>query len=180
MENTTDPTASPAAIRADLVLSDIEDCVLGLDHVALAVIDLEQSVEWYKRVLGFKVLEERTTQGAHTAMRSVVMSSGKAVVVLLQGTTPQSQICRFIESFGAGVHHVALTVRSLDEVMARVSAANVVADTPMLTDEGLRQVFLQRDSQSGVRVELIERSGVTFSDTSVEELFRSFEAKELY
>ena len=55
-----------------------------------------------------------------------------------------------------------------------------MAETPVIEDSGIRQVFLRREPGSGVRVELIERNGGDFSDQSVNQLFLAFEQGDLY
>jgi methylmalonyl-CoA/ethylmalonyl-CoA epimerase len=162
------------------VLDGIRDCITGIDHVAIAVERLEDAIDWYTQKLGFRMIERRITHGKRTSMLSAVLTAGGAVVVLIQGTSPDSQVSRFIEEFGTGVQHVAFSVTDLDVAMERVSSAGGALDTPMIVDDGIRQAFLRRDSGSGVRVELIERRGGDFSDGSVEELFRAFEYKGLY
>lgn len=152
--------------------------VLSIDHVAIAVIDLEQTARWYQDVLGFEIIEKRFTEGNHTAMNSVVLKSGSAVLVLIQGTTPDSQVNRFIAKFGPGVQHLALAVDDIDAAIAQAGNDNLEIEP--IESEGLRQVFLKRDPVSGVRIELIERRGGTFSDDSVRRLFRAFEHKDVF
>jgi methylmalonyl-CoA/ethylmalonyl-CoA epimerase len=161
-------------------LEGLEDQVTGIDHVAVAVTDLEDAINWYTGKLGFRLLERRATVGAHTSMISAVVVAGAAVVVLIQGTSPESQVSRFIENFGPGVQHIALSVRDIADSIGRVIAAGGAADSPMISDTGIRQYFLRRDTGSGVRIELIERRGGDFSDASVEQLFRAFESKNLF
>jgi methylmalonyl-CoA/ethylmalonyl-CoA epimerase len=156
------------------------DCIAGIDHIAVAVTVIDDAIDWYTGKLGFRLVERRHTRGERTSMLSAVVVAGSAVVVLVQGTSPESQVSRFIEHFGPGVQHAAFLVRDMDEAVERVVGAGGVADTSVLSDVGIRQVFLRRDPGSGVRVELIERSGGDFSDASVERLFRAFEADDLY
>jgi methylmalonyl-CoA/ethylmalonyl-CoA epimerase len=165
---------------SDESIDPVRSLIVSVDHIAVAVADLETAIDWYRLNLGFRLVEKRTTQGRSTAMVSAVMMAGAAVVVLIQGTTPESQVSRFIEHFGAGVQHVAFAVDDMDRAMERLEKSGGKSDTPVLVDEGIRQVFLRRDPGSGVRVELIERRGGKFSDNSVERLFREFEGKELY
>jgi catechol 2,3-dioxygenase-like lactoylglutathione lyase family enzyme len=161
-------------------LANLSDCIIGIDHVAIAVENLEEAVVWYTGKLGFRIVERRLTRGERTSMLSAVMMAGRAVVVLVQGTSPESQVSRFVEEFGPGVQHLALRVVDLDLAMKRVAAADGASDTPVMVDDGIRQAFLRRDPGSGVRVEIIERSGGDFSDQSVERLFRAFESRGLY
>jgi len=154
--------------------------ILGVDHVAIAVRDLERAVDWYTSNFGFQILERRLTRGERTAMRSAVLKAGNAFLVLLEGTTSESQVAKFIQRFGCGVQHMALQVKDLGAALQQLSVRGTGVDTPIITDEGIRQVFLHRDERSGVRLELIERKGGTFTDQSVEQLFRTFEANDFY
>ena len=87
----------------------------GIDHVAIAVPDLETSIEFYSKVLGFELVERRRTEGTATAMVSAVMKAGPLTFVLIQGTSPQSQVSRFIEHYGPGVQHIAISVENIEE-----------------------------------------------------------------
>jgi methylmalonyl-CoA/ethylmalonyl-CoA epimerase len=174
--------ARPAAARPqeEGAPAHASDCIIGIDHIAVAVPNLVEAVTWYTRTLGFRLVEERRTHGVSTSMVSAVLVAGSAVVVLVQGGCPKSQVSRFIEHFGPGVQHVAFATRDMDAALARLHAAGGKADTSIIEDVGIRQVFLHRDHRSSVRAELIERRGGTFSDHSVQQLFRTFEANDLY
>lgn len=152
----------------------------NIDHVAIAVTDLDAAVRWYCDNLGFVEMERRVTHGETTAMISAVVKSGSAVVVLVQGTSPNSQVSRFIEEFGPGVQHLAFSVPSLDSVLERLRGGGAAADIDVVEGEGIRQVFLRRDPGSAVRVELIERNGGQFNDRSISTMFRAFEDRGLY
>ena len=161
-------------------LGYIEDLVENIDHVAVAVENIDEAIRWYSDGLGFRLVERRMTRGDSTAMVSAVMRSRGALVILVQGLTPESQVSRFIEHFGPGVQHIALAVTDIDNAVARLRAAGGDTDVEMIEEPGIRQSFLRRDSRTGVRVELIERSGGSFTDRSVERLFRALESQDLY
>jgi methylmalonyl-CoA epimerase len=152
----------------------------AIDHVAIAVADLEEAIRWYRDGLGFQLVERRTTHGETTSMVSAVMSSGGAIIVLVQGCEESSQVSRFIQNFRAGVQHLAVSVPDLDAALKQLAKVGGTADVDIIEGAGVRQVFLRRDEGSGVRIELIERRGGTFNDASVEMLFRAFESKNLY
>src|SRR5271165_1500136 len=115
----------------------------SIDHVAIAVTDLDEAVRWYCENLGFVEVERRLTQGNTTAMMSAVMKSGAAVVVLLQGTSPDSQVSKFVEKFGPGVQHLAFSVTNLDSALERLQQRGAAADIDIVEGVGIRQVFLR-------------------------------------
>jgi methylmalonyl-CoA epimerase len=157
----------------------LSELILHVDHIAIAVKDIDVSVRWYSTALGFTLVNRHVTHGEHTSMLYAVMQAGQSVLVLLQGTSPESQVSRFIAEFGSGVHHIAFAVADLDAAIVRAEESGSVPDTPVVSDEGVRQVFLRRDPASGIRVELVERRGGSFTEKNVEHLFRAMEAKGL-
>lgn len=169
-----------ATIKKDrgVGVASLSDLVVRVDHIAIAVKDLSAATKWYEH-FGFIVLERRSTEGLHTGMHSAILQAGSVVVVLIQGTSPESQVSKFITHFGPGVQHIALEITDLEEALERVSQAGGKVDA-QAQDTGIRQAFLQRDPGSGVRVELIERRGGHFTDHSVRQLFLAFEQEDLY
>jgi hypothetical protein len=129
--------------------------------------------------LGFELEERELVHGEKTAMKVAVMSSGSARIVLVEGTEPDSQVRLFIEEKGEGVSHVALAVSSLDEALRRVEATTRPA-LPEVREAGMRQAFLQQDPESGVRIELIERTEGKFSERSLREMFVVLEERNLF
>lgn len=157
----------------------LHDQIVGIDHVAVAVADLDQAVHWYQATLGFVLAEKRVTEGEHSAMVSAVMRAGGATVVLVQGLSENSQVSQFINRYGAGVHHIAFAVKDIDTAIQLAANAGV-PDTPVISVDGVRQVYLSRNEATGVRVELIESGNGVFSDSSIKQLYRALEEKNLY
>lgn len=152
----------------------------NVDHIAIAVHDLEESIELYSKVLGFQLHERRRTEGRVTAMVSAVMKAGEVTVVLLQGTSPESQVSKFIEHYGPGVQHIAISVEDLPKMVEDLKGAGLEFDTNVISSPGLRQIFTHRDKGSGMMFEFIERLGGDFSDESVKNLFEQLEAKDSF
>ena len=152
----------------------------SVDHIAVAVDDLEQSIEFYSTVLGFQLHERRRTEGKVTAMVSAVMKAGPITVVLLQGTSPESQVSKYVEHYVPGVQHIAIGVENLPEMAEDLKKAGLEFDTNVISSPGLRQIFSKRDPGSGMMYEFIERMGGDFSDESVKSLFEQLEAKDSY
>jgi methylmalonyl-CoA/ethylmalonyl-CoA epimerase len=150
----------------------------GIDHVAIAVRDLNDALPWYTDVLGFVVIERRTTEGTSSGMLSAVIQNGPLHFVLLQGTNEQSQVSRYIEQYGPGVQHIALKVTNIEAAVDALKVAGMPFATSVIGNGALRQAFTGRDHDSGIMIELIERNTDGFTDSNVSELFRQLEAKD--
>lgn len=155
--------------------------ILGIDHIAVAVPHLSLAIEWATHRLGGKVIESRETQGRFSGMKSAVVKLGGLVLVLVQGTSRESQVSQFVEKHGAGVQHIALRVRNLASAIADLEAQELPFSTPRLDSEGLSQRFSVRDPDTGLMIELVERRNYEgFSDENVQKLFSALEQQKLY
>lgn len=153
----------------------------SIDHVAIAVRDLEEAIAWYRDVLGFELVERRETKGKVTAMVSAVMKAGDVTFVLLQGTSQESQVSRYVETYGPGIQHLAVEVDDLDQVVEKLEASGIEFDTSIIRGNGLKQIFTRREEVSGMMFEIIERVGETgFSDQSVQQLFEELEENDRF
>ncbi len=147
----------------------------AIDHLAIAVHDLEPSIEWYSKVLGFAVVERRVTEGTSTGMLSAVLQAGALTIVLLQGTGPESQVTRFVNRYGPGVQHVAVLVEDAAAAVNDLIAAGLEFETPVVGNAGLKQAFSRRDVNSGLMLEIIERTVDGFAEQNVSDLFNALE-----
>jgi 4-hydroxyphenylpyruvate dioxygenase-like putative hemolysin len=144
--------------------------------------DLEAAIVFYKEQLGFELIQQRVTTGDKTSMISAVLKAGAIIVVLVQGTTPESQVNRFIANYSAGVQHVAIEVRDLEKTREELAASGVRFATGLIEGNGIRQVFTARDRASGMMLEFIERdtNDGDFTDESVQQLFEQLERNDAY
>ena len=104
--------------------------VIGIDHLALAVPDLQRAVEWTQNLLGCTVIETRETTSKHSGMISAVVRLGGLNLVLVQGTGTNSQVTQFIEKHGPGVQYVALRVNDIDQAIAALTERGMAFSTP--------------------------------------------------
>jgi len=164
------------------IASVLAEKTIRVDHVAVAVPDLEAAVAFYRDVLGFEVKERRETTGVFTGMVSAVVDAGPWILVLVQGTSADSQVSQYVSHYGAGVQHVALQVEDLPTVVERLQEAGLEFDTNIIQGTGIRQAFTHRDPASGMMYELIERQSEDghFTDESVADLFRQLEEKNAF
>jgi methylmalonyl-CoA/ethylmalonyl-CoA epimerase len=126
----------------------------SLATITIAVHDLREAVHFYTKVLGFELTKRRCGNGT----RSAVLSAGPLSVVLVEGTDPESYFSRFISEFGPGVEHLTVGVYSLAGLAEALKAAGMTFN-PVIHSPGLRLLFTSRHACSGMRFELIERTG---------------------
>src|SRR3569623_188517 len=153
-----------------------------LDHVAIAVKDLEAAIAFYHDTLGMELRQRRRIDGKTTGMISAELGSGEFSIVLVQGTDDASQVTRYIDEYGPGAQHVAIEVDSVADVARELGERGVEFETSVIVGPGLTQVFAKRDAASGVMLEFIERTANdgSFHEDSVRSLFEQLEKSEAY
>ncbi|NGO90586.1 MAG: glyoxalase [Halomonas sp.] len=141
-----------------------------IDHVAIAVLDLEQAIGYYS-MIGFSLIDRMTTTGARSAMNSAVMEAGPIKFVLLEGADENSQITRFINEYGPGPQHIAIEVDNVEGVCKELESEGLTFSTQIIKGSDLIQRFTVRCPNSGVMIEFIERNEEEgFSEKNVEDL----------
>lgn len=128
-----------------------------LDHVGVAVRDLESSLQFFRDVLGLDVGPPESVASQH--VRVAHIDTGAAQVELLEATSANTAIARFIEKRGPGLHHITLRVDDLDQALAHLKTRNVllVDEQPRPGAGGSRIAFIHPSSAHGVLVELKQR-----------------------
>ena len=123
-------------------------------HIGIAVRGLDDSVSFYRDVLGLADVPLADSDGA----KIVGLAAGPSLVELLEAESPESPIGKFVAKRGQGIHHICFAVDDLDATLARCRAHGVrlIDETPRLGAEGKRIAFLHPASTSGVLVELTE------------------------
>ena len=127
-----------------------------VDHIALAVSDLEAAIEFYTEVWGLplahrEVVEE---QGVEEAMFAI----GESYIQLLAPLGPDTSVGRYIEKKGEGLHHIAYRVSDINGELDRLKAAGVslIDETPRRGSRNTRIAFVHPKGNRGVLVELVE------------------------
>lgn len=125
-----------------------------LDHVGIAVSDLQASLAFFKDVLGLHV--ESAEEIASQRVRATFLETGQSTLEMLESTAPDSAIARFIEKRGAGLHHIALRVDDIDAALAHLRARGVrlIDDKPRPGAEKALVAFIHPSAAHGVLVEL--------------------------
>jgi len=124
-----------------------------VDHIGIAVKSLEESIPLYEKALGLKFLktEEIESQKVKTAF----FEAGETHIELLEPTSPESPIAKFIEKNGEGIHHVAFGTDDILGQLAQASGTGVrlINEVPMIGAGGKQVAFLHPKSTRGVLTE---------------------------
>lgn len=133
-----------------------EPLFTALDHVGIAVEDLDASISFYETAFGMRLThrETNTEQGVEEAMMEV----GDSAVQLLMPLTPDSAVGKFIANRGPGIQQMAYRVTDIDETSEKLRAAGVrlLYDTSRTGTAGSRVNFIHPKAAGGVLVELVE------------------------
>ena len=135
----------------------------AVDHVGVAVPDLEAAISFYTETLGGRLAHRETNeaQGVEEAMIAFGTTPGAAQVQLLAPLTPESTIAKFLDRSGPGVQQVAYRVENVDEAstMLRERGLRLLYDAPRRGTAGSRVNFVHPKDAGGVLVELVEPAG---------------------
>ncbi|MFF5218242.1 methylmalonyl-CoA epimerase [Micromonospora sp. NPDC000442] len=151
------PQNSPVEPAADYV-TDIG--LRRIDHVGIAVPDLDAAVDFYQRTFGMRCVhtEINTEQGVREAMLAVGPSTEGGCVQLLAPLTPESTIAKFLDRNGPGVQQVAYTVIDIDAACAalRERGVRLLYETPKRGTADSRINFVHPKDAGGVLIELVQ------------------------
>ena len=127
-----------------------------IEHIGIAVKDLESSNQLFEKLLGnphYKI-EEVASEGVKTSF----FRSGPNKIELLEATHPDSPIAKFIEKKGEGIHHIAFAVDDIVSEITRLKTEGfiVLNETPKKGADNKLVAFLHPKSTNGVLVELCQ------------------------
>ena len=127
-----------------------------IDHVGVAVEDLDQAVALYRERFGMTEQHRETVE--EFGVEAVLLEIGDGHVELLQPLSAESGVGRFLARNGPGMHHVAYQTDDIDATLERVRTAGVEAidEQPRAGIRGSRVAFLHPRSTGGVLTELVE------------------------
>ena len=130
-----------------------------IDHVAIIVRNIEQALVFYRDTLGIIPSEIKEVPTEQVRIAFLPMGGpGGSEIELIEPTTPDSSLARFLEKRGEGMHHICLEVADIDAALAEMQqkGALVLDKQPRIAAEG-RAIFLHPKGTNGVLLELLER-----------------------
>lgn len=129
-----------------------------IEHVALAVADLESAIEHYTKVWGLTLEHREVVEDQ--MVEEAMFPLGDSYLQLLAPTDPDSTVSRFLERRGEGLHHIAYEVDDLEAMLKALRDAEVplIDEEPRSGSRGTRVAFVDPNGNHGVLVELVEKS----------------------
>ncbi|MCH7516926.1 MAG: methylmalonyl-CoA epimerase, partial [Bacteroidetes bacterium] len=126
----------------------------SIEHIGIAVKNLEESIKFYEDILGLKcyAVEEVEDQKVKTAFFNV----GHTKIELLETTDPDGPIAKFIEKRGEGIHHIAFKTDDIKSSLKELKEKNIILinDQPRKGAENLDIAFIHPKSANGVLIEI--------------------------
>jgi methylmalonyl-CoA/ethylmalonyl-CoA epimerase len=124
-----------------------------IEHIGIAVRNLDEAIAWYEKVLGLEcyAVEEVKDQKVKTAFFMV----GQTKIELLESTDPEGPIGKFLEKKGPGIHHMAFAMDNVEQALndASENGVELIDKTPRKGAEGLKIGFLHPKSTFSVLTE---------------------------
>ena len=129
---------------------------VGMDHVGIAVKNLDESIHVYCDLLGFKLL------GVHVLTErkikiALISTGGETQIELVQPLDAESTVAKFLETRGEGIHHFAVRVEDIEAALTDMKKNGValIDEKPRVGAEGKRVAFVHPKSTRGVLLELV-------------------------
>ena len=130
--------------------------MLKIEHLGIAVKNIEQSNELFKKLFGKAPYKLEKVESENVSTSFFIM--GESKIELVEATSPDSSIAKFIEKKGEGIHHIAFEVEDIHAEMKRLKAEGftVLSEQPKKGADNKLICFLHPKSTNGVLIELCQ------------------------
>lgn len=128
-----------------------------IDHIGIAVNSIDESLKFWRDTLGVKCTEVETVEDQK--VKTAFLPLDDSEVELLEATSPDSPIAKFIEKKGEGIHHLAIRVDDLEKALAELKEKGVklIDETPRRGAGGAMIAFIHPKATGGILLELSQR-----------------------
>jgi methylmalonyl-CoA epimerase len=127
-----------------------------IHHIGVAVADLDESIQVYKRALGAQLIDRATNE--KEGLEAAFLRVGEGEIELMAALRDDSPVGKFMAKRGPGLHHVAYAVTDIDKALAdaRTAGLELIDAEPRIGMHGTRIAFLHPKTVGGVLTELVE------------------------
>src|SRR5882757_6001533 len=129
---------------------------MKIDHIGIATNGIEEAAAAYRDALGIQITETEEVSGQK--VRVAMLPIGESRIELLEATSADSPIARFLEKRGPGIHHIAVRVDDIHVALAELKqkGARLIDEEPRTGAGGCLVAFVHPSSTGGVLLELVE------------------------
>ena len=129
-----------------------------IDHIAVVVEDLEEALVFWQEKLGLRLDDIESIESM--SVRIAFLPVGESEIELVQPTSTDSGVARFLRNRGPGLHHICLEVDDLAAKLDQLAARGVrlIDEQPVVMEDGRQLAFLHPKSTQGVLIELYQLS----------------------
>jgi methylmalonyl-CoA/ethylmalonyl-CoA epimerase len=127
-----------------------------IEHIGIAVNSLKDSIPLFEKLLRTSCYKTEAVSGEH--VQTAFFQTGETKLELLESTSPDGVIAKFIQKKGEGIHHIAFEVEDIESEMKRLSAEGFVLlnETPKMGADNKMVCFLHPKTTNGVLIELCQ------------------------
>ncbi len=131
----------------------------NIDHVAIVVHNLEDALKVYRDALELPLERVEEVPDEAVKIAFLPLPQGQAEIELVQPTSDDTGVARFLAKRGEGIHHICIAVDNIETAMQKLSAKGlqVLEDTPRVGSQGQKYVFVHPKTAHGVLLELYEK-----------------------
>ena len=129
---------------------------MKIDHLGIATKSIEEALKFWQDSLGLENIHTEVI--AEQKVRVAMLPIGESRVELLEPTSDDSPISKFLEKRGGGIHHIAIEVENIEASLAKLKAtgARLIDEKPRLGAEGCLIAFVHPATTGGVLLELVQ------------------------
>jgi methylmalonyl-CoA/ethylmalonyl-CoA epimerase len=127
-----------------------------INHVAVVVDDMNNSLTFWRDALGLRMTELRDVPAEKSQI--AFLPAGEAELELVQPTSDDSGIAKYLSKRGPGMHHICLEVDDIEDMLSQLKTKGVhlINEEPRIAEDGKKYAFVHPDSTGGVLVELYQ------------------------
>ncbi len=132
--------------------------VIGVEHIGIAIKDLEKDAPFWSKVLGIE--QTKTEDVDDQGVITDIYDTGRGKIELLLSKYPDSPIGKFLKKRGPGIHHICLQVEDIEESIKVLKKHGIetIGEKSSIGAEGFKVIFIHPRSTGGVLVELAEKT----------------------
>ena len=137
---------------------------MKIEHIGIATRALDEALLFWRDALGLEVVHTEVVE--EQKVRVAMLPVGEPRIELLEPTTEDSPVAKFLEKRGAGIHHVAVRVGDIRAALARLkeSGARLIDEAPRVGANNCLVAFVHPSSAGGVLLELVEHTDSVMID----------------